>query len=132
MTYKKFAVNKLIRDNMPEIFVHRAIDMDWHTLNTQEHIQALKNKIIEEAHEVAQAVSRQELIEELADLQEVMDALLAMHSISKENLSQVQEAKRAMRGGFTKGVYSSSIGMDEENPYIGYYLSKSKEYPEIL
>jgi predicted house-cleaning noncanonical NTP pyrophosphatase (MazG superfamily) len=131
MTYKKFAVNKLIRDNMPEILVHRAIEIDWHTLTTQEHIHALKNKIIEEADEVAQATSRQELIEELADLQEVIDALLAMHGITKENFSQVQDAKRTLRGGFAKGVYSSSIAMDEENPYIGYYLAKPKEYPEI-
>jgi predicted house-cleaning noncanonical NTP pyrophosphatase (MazG superfamily) len=131
MKLKKFAVQKLIRDKMPEILAQRNIALDFHIMDHDHHLKGLKDKLIEEAHEVADAQTKIELIEELADLQEVIDALLAFQGISKENLAQIQHAKRNHRGGFNKGVYSTSIEMAEDNPYIEYYLAKPQEYPEI-
>ncbi len=131
MKSKKFAVQKLIRDNMPEIMAQRSISIDYHTLDKSQHMESLNNKLIEEAYEVVEAKTKIELIEELADLQEVIDTFLTMHKISKEHLEQIQRNKRSHRGGFVKGIYSTSIEMDEDNPYIDYYLAKPKEYPEI-
>ncbi|MCD8484080.1 nucleoside triphosphate pyrophosphohydrolase [Candidatus Woesebacteria bacterium] len=62
----------------------------------------LKNKLLEEAQEVASATSRTDLLEELADLQEVVNALCDLNNIDSSDLAQKQKSKREKAGGFKK------------------------------
>ena len=71
--------NKLVRDRIPEIIHASGMNYEIDTLTDHAYKQALRDKLIEEATEAAQAKG-DDLIKELADLYEVIDALvLAMN-----------------------------------------------------
>lgn len=55
---------------------------------------------MEEAQEAA--ADFESLIQELADLYEIIDNLMAAQQISRENVLLEQEQRRVERGGFTK------------------------------
>lgn len=60
---------------------------------------ALRAKVVEEAAEVA-AAAGSELIGEIADQLEVLEALAAAHGISERAIAAERARKRAQRGGF--------------------------------
>jgi predicted house-cleaning noncanonical NTP pyrophosphatase (MazG superfamily) len=91
--------NKLIRDHIPEIIHNSGKRCAIETMPVTEYRQALLEKLVEEAQEARQAAP-DELITELADLQEVIAALLAAWHISPEKVQQIQDQRRAERGGF--------------------------------
>ena len=96
--------NKLVRDRIPEIIRSGGKQCGIETMPEAEYHQALLQKLVEEAQEARGAILRSaapdELITELADLQEVIAALLAAWYISPEKVQQIQDQRRAERGGF--------------------------------
>jgi predicted house-cleaning noncanonical NTP pyrophosphatase (MazG superfamily) len=93
--------NKLIRDKIPEIITHSNRQMEVTTLTASEFEDALRDKLVEEATEAKDA-DASHLIIELADMQEVMQALMRLHSITSEMLQREQEQRRLERGGFER------------------------------
>jgi predicted house-cleaning noncanonical NTP pyrophosphatase (MazG superfamily) len=93
--------NKLIRDRIPEIIRQAGRECEIKTMSQSEYYQALLNKLVEEAKEAAQANS-DNLVEELADIYEVIDAILINSNIDKYLVLAKQEQKRQDKGGFTK------------------------------
>jgi len=96
--------NKLVRDRIPEIIQAAGGQCEVKAISEEEYLQALRRKLIEEAQEVATA-SSSDLILELADLFEVLDALLAAHNIQRSAVIETQEARRLERGGFQERVF---------------------------
>jgi predicted house-cleaning noncanonical NTP pyrophosphatase (MazG superfamily) len=70
-------------------------------MSEPEYRQALLEKLVEEAQEAAQA-GGDDLISELADLYEVIDAILAAWDISGEQVLEMQQGRRQQRGEFTR------------------------------
>lgn len=101
--------NKLVRDRIPEIIHANGQTCHAETLSDQDYIQALRKKIIEEAHEVAEA-ERGNLIKELADLYEVIDALAKVAQIDHADIIARQTKRRLERGGFDNKIYLVSVG----------------------
>lgn len=62
--------------------------------------EALREKLVEEAREAALATANEDLIAELADLREVMEAIIAAYGLSEEEIKLVQARRRDERGGF--------------------------------
>lgn len=91
--------NKLVRDKIPEIIHQSGNQCEVATMSEVEFSQALRDKLIEEAQEVITA-SPDNLVSELADLQEVIDSLLVLYEIEHQVVAKAQERKRAERGGF--------------------------------
>ena len=71
--------NKLIRDRIPKIIRQAGRECEIKTMSQSEYHQALLNKLIEEAKEAAEA-KPDNLVEELADIYEVIDVILANFS----------------------------------------------------
>ncbi|APT14406.1 nucleoside triphosphate pyrophosphohydrolase [Lactobacillus jensenii] len=94
-------MNKLVRDKIPE-FVTNA---KFRKLNQDEILPALKNKIVEEANEVKDATSEENLIEELADVYTVLKAFLDFKGITEEELLKVVNDKKAFKGDFSKFLF---------------------------
>jgi len=92
--------NKLIRDRIPEIIRQTGRKCEVETMSRSEYYQALLNKLIEEAKEAAEAESNN-LVEELADIYEVIDAILTNLEIDKDTVLTKQGQKRQEKGGFT-------------------------------
>ncbi len=91
--------NKLIRDRIPEIIRQAGRECEVKTMSQSEYHQALLNKLVEEAKEAAEAKPNN-LVEELADIYEVIDAILTNLKIDKDLVLAKQKQKRQEKGGF--------------------------------
>jgi predicted house-cleaning noncanonical NTP pyrophosphatase (MazG superfamily) len=97
----RISYNKLIRDRIPEIIRADGKRARVEELDESEYRQALLEKLVEEAVEAARA-SEVELSKELADLYEVIDAILAAWNIPREDVLALKGERRQQRGGFEK------------------------------
>lgn len=82
---EKVEFNKLVRDYIPKILIDNGENVEYVALKGTGLVRELKNKLIEEAYEVLQAESRKEVVEELADLEEVCIALEKKGDILKKD-----------------------------------------------
>lgn len=71
----KIEFNKLVRDNIPEIIEKNGESASCRIMEGVGLVRLLKNKVIEESYEILAANSKDEVLEELADLEEVCIAL---------------------------------------------------------
>lgn len=94
---------KLVRDRIPEIVRANGKSCTITQLSAAEYRQALREKLVEEANEVADAEEKSELLKELADVGEVLNALMAAYNISPEQVKSIQQERREQRGGFEQG-----------------------------
>jgi predicted house-cleaning noncanonical NTP pyrophosphatase (MazG superfamily) len=91
---------KLIRDKIPEIIHAKGEEVETRTLGDDEFLQFLLKKVVEEARELANTTNESDLLEEIADVREVIDAMLELKGISANQINAIQDAKRHKRGGF--------------------------------
>lgn len=92
-------LNKLIRDKIPALIEKEGREFEVAIMEEAEYRRALLDKLVEEANEAAQAPP-DELIHELADLCEVLDAILTAFTIERKILQEEQLKRRHERGGF--------------------------------
>lgn len=90
---------KLVRDRVPSLLRDKGIKYETETLSQKEYRQALREKLMEEAQELADA-SEINLAVEIADLLEVIDALMEAYGIQQEEVFLAQDEKRAEKGDF--------------------------------
>lgn len=107
-----FSLPKLIRDRIPAHIAAAGRTCTTRTLSPTEYDQALRTKLQEEAAEAAEAAP-EHLLTELADLQEVIDHLLAFHHLTPQALTQMQAQRRHERGGFQERL--ELIHIDPQN-----------------
>lgn len=131
MALKCFLFNKLVRDKVRERCDARNIKFDYTCLGLNDHIEALKDKIVEEAQEIKLSTDKAELIKEIADVLEVIDVLIDKSQISLNEVLEEKQKKIDKRGSFCKGLYFNHIIIDDEHPFIDYYLKSKDKYPEI-
>ena len=94
--------NKLVRDRIPEIIRDTGSTCKTESYSDESAFRrALRDKLVEEAREAATA-SEEDLVAELADLQEVVDALLDAYGLNPEMLRAIQTQRRAERGAFAR------------------------------
>ena len=129
---RSFRFNKLVRDKIPDIIGKKSINLFDRILEPQEYIKELKVKLLEEAQEVASATSAADIIQELADVIEVVHALASAYGIKYDQIENQRIEKKEANGGFEKRIYGSYVEMDANNKNIEYYIKRSEKYPEIL
>lgn len=100
-------------------------------LTDREFEQQLRLKLYEEADEVVRATTQHELIEELADVLEVIDALCKINGLTKEEIITAQAKKRGLRGSFDGRKFVETVEHPEGSPAENYCLTQPKKYPEI-
>lgn len=104
--------NKLVRDKIPAIIEKNNEKPNTRVLSDEEYIVELKKKLQEETKECVQSESVKELVEELADLEEVLRAILEHNKISYEEFEGIRKAKVEKRGAFKDKIFLESV---EEN-----------------
>ena len=97
--------HKLVRDRIPEIIEADGKICDWETLSDTDYLRLLEEKLSEELGEYQQSKS----LEELADLLEVIQAVLKARGWTWEELEQVRAEKAAKRGGFEKKILLKAV-----------------------
>lgn len=101
----KVYYRKLIRDNIPEKIAKKGSRCETRVLDDAEYEQELFKKIAEEGSGVVSATTRAELIEELADVQDVIDEIKRLKGITAEEVRAAQSAAREKKGGFEKRLF---------------------------
>lgn len=94
--------NKLVRDFIPEIIRQAGNQCEVAIMSETEFRQALREKLLEESQEVVSVKTNEDLLSELADLQEVLNTISQVYGISREDILREQRRKRDERGGFDK------------------------------
>lgn len=101
--------NKLIRDNIPSIIEKDKKSCIVTVLNDDDFLVELKKKLIEESSEVSNAETRSDLINELADIQEIVDKLKDVYQIDQDEITTIQKAKAVKNGKFDKKLFLVSV-----------------------
>ena len=97
---------KLVRDKIPEVVKENSGKIIKTRIleDDEEYSQFLMKKVEEEAHELANAEDKEHVMEEVADVLELIDAILEFHGVEMETVRKVQEEKAEKRGGFKKRI----------------------------
>lgn len=106
--------HKLVRDRIPEIIEADGKACTWETLSQEEYLSLLDEKLNEELAEYQESKS----LEELADLLEVMQAVVRARGWTLEQLEQLRADKAARRGGFEKRILLTSVRKKEDYRYL--------------
>jgi predicted house-cleaning noncanonical NTP pyrophosphatase (MazG superfamily) len=93
--------NKLVRDKIPELIRRQGREPMTRVLTDEEFARCLSEKLDEEVAEF----HRDQNIEELADILEVVFALTATLGASRDELMDVYEKKHEALGGFEDRVF---------------------------
>ena len=101
--------NKLVRDKIPEIIIGNNGEPITRILSDEEYKKELERKLLEEYNEVLQTKTKEERIEELADMLEIIKALASLESSSLLEVIEVSNAKVLKRGGFEKKIYLEKV-----------------------
>ena len=100
--------NKLVRDYIPEIIESSGEFCTTETLSAEEYLRMIDVKLDEELAEY----HKDQNIEELADLLEVIRAAVIARGYTIEDLEQVRAEKAAKRGGFEKRILLKEVYED--------------------
>lgn len=101
----RLAHNKLVRDFIPDIIKGNGDACEVRELSSEEFIVELRKKILEEAGELARAESRDEMLNEYADLMVALDALTAHYEFSEADIKDALARNIEKKGLFEKRIY---------------------------
>jgi predicted house-cleaning noncanonical NTP pyrophosphatase (MazG superfamily) len=91
---------KLVRDNIPEHIVSKGGTPITHIAEDTEYWQKLKEKLSEEVKEFNEAESA----DELADVLEVIDAIIDYKKFDRSSIEKIKKDKAEDRGKFDKRI----------------------------
>lgn len=97
--------NKLVRDRIPEVIESTGKKFSTRILSESEYIEQLNKKAYEELDEYVNTDNKEDTVEELADLLEIIHALSEYHGTSIEKVEEVRKQKAEKRGGFKKKIF---------------------------
>jgi len=97
--------NKLIRDKIPEIIRKNNAVPKISELNDEQFKIALKEKLTEEAKELLEAKTQEEILNELSDVLQLIESIAINNNLSVSDIEKQKEKKKQGRGAFEKKLY---------------------------
>ena len=91
---------KLVRDNMPEIFLKKNVTAKFYSVDREEYYKLLVEKLNEEVKEFSESYET----EELADIMEVVEAILKYKEIPKAYFEKIKLDKANKNGRFERRI----------------------------
>lgn len=126
-----FRFNKLVRDKLPAIYEKLDQRITGRHLNGLALLKALQDKLIEESAEIPfENNNIESIIDELADVEQVMDDIKAKLAISDVEIEKAKQRKLAKKGGFSNGIFVESIELKDDDEWVEYYRRESEKYKE--
>jgi len=97
--------NKLIRDKIPEICTAAGAIPKIRTLRLSEFRRELRKKVVEESHELIKAKTKDDIINELADIEELLIWIKKEYKIKDSSIVKYRKEKNRKRGSFKKKLF---------------------------
>lgn len=97
--------NKLVRDRIPEIIEKSGKTAKTRILDKDTYYEALITKLLEEVKEFIESDDT----EEIADILEVLDAILKSRDIPWDEVWDLKKYKRDERGGFEDRIFLEEV-----------------------
>lgn len=97
--------NKLVRDKIPEIIRANGQTPITHIASKLEY----KEKLLEKLQEEVDEFLKDQQIDELADILEVIDGICELENINPKQLQKIKQQKAKNRGGFKKRIILEGI-----------------------
>ncbi len=97
--------NKLVRDKIPEIIEAGGKSCTYETLQDEQYIDFLNKKLLEEVEKYLESGT----VEELADIGELMHAIMDYKGIALEEFQRVRNEKLNEQGGFKKRILLKEV-----------------------
>ncbi len=97
--------NKLVRDKIPELIEADGKNCETEILSDEDYLKALDAKLDEELAEY----HKDQNVEELADLLEVIYACAVARGYSKEELEMMRTLKVKQRGEFKNKIFLRKV-----------------------
>lgn len=117
---------------MPQLYDELKEKIVSRQLTGRELRIALKEKLVEEAQEIPIADgSREDIIAELADVEQLMDDMKNEMAITDAEVSAAKVRKLDKKGGFSEGIFVETIELDDDDEWVEYYRNEPLKYPEI-
>lgn len=93
--------NKLVRDKIPDIMNNNGAIPVIRELDEQEYLLELNKKLQEETLEYLESGN----VEELADIEEVLLAILKVKNVTNEEFEEIRKTKVLKRGAFNNRIF---------------------------
>ena len=107
-----YTYNKLVRDKIPEeINSMEGRKAKFRIMDENEYIKELNRKLLEESNEFVEEND----IEELADVMEVIEAIMKSKNINCEDVKKIQEKKKNKKGSFNRKIYLEYVEEEKRN-----------------
>ena len=97
--------NKLVRDKVPQIIKNEGKVVYYFMLNDENLRIMLKVKLIEESRELSKTMTKEEMINELADISEVIEAIYEVFDIAEIDVDLAKHKKIEEKGTYKSGAY---------------------------
>ena len=97
--------NKLVRDNIPNIIENNGEKAITRILSDKEYRVELYKKLLEESQEVINSQDTEDILEELADVLEVLKSIAELENRNLDDIIEIANQKRLKRGGFSKKIF---------------------------
>jgi predicted house-cleaning noncanonical NTP pyrophosphatase (MazG superfamily) len=95
---------KLVRDRIPKLPATNGQPAAFRQADPAEYPRLLRDKLLEEAHEVASAAAPAELLEELGDVLQVLYALASHAGLEPAEIEAVRARKARTHGTYTRRI----------------------------
>jgi len=129
----RFYLQKLVRDKVVKKCLddEEVLHTEYRILDKQEFRRELLRKVHEEADEIPLGDNqRDESLKELADLQEVVDALRQDFGFSIEQIQEEMARKKQDKGGFDKRHYIEYHDLTDDGRWVKVFRAQPGKYRE--
>ena len=129
----RFYLQKLVRDKVVKKCLddEEVLHTEYQTLDKQAFRRELIRKVHEEADEIPLGDDQQdEALKELADLQEVVDALRRDFDFSIEQVQEAMARKKQDNGGFDKRHYITYHDLADSSKWVEILRAQPGKYHE--
>lgn len=100
---------KLVRSRIPEIIRKTGSHPVVRVLDRVERRAALMMKLREEVDELSGAMNRKEVLDEAADVYEVLIAIVTEAGYFQKDIESIAKNKRLLKGDFEAGIWLEKI-----------------------
>ncbi len=128
----RFHFKKLVRDQvLQRCLGDPKVQTNYRILDGLEFKTELVAKIHEEATEITLFNYKDdEILSEIADVQAVIDSLVASYGYTRQEVAAAMDHKAAKNGSFQKRAYIEYVDLDDDSQWIDYFRKSPEKYKE--